>query len=240
MRSGTKIAVGITFLAAVVAASAIPKIYFVREDSGGEVLWNTDQAYLFIGVTRRGFHCRYLQYPWVVFQGYVGAPPPADDERTSRTVIRVTQSGVERHVLDIADNVPGASPDFYTPLDGHIYANCTGVLCRWTGGTFETASEDENRRVGINHLIPDIDTEVQGWSKRGIGAGPQSNFARLTADVGGIFTLSETSEEVGIPGYAAVAVYLKRPGQAREKIWYLDGHPRRVSKPEYEQVFGPR
>jgi hypothetical protein len=143
--------------------------------------------------------------------------------------------------MDVAENTPGNRPSLFTPLEGHIYANCQGSLCRWSGTGFEPATEQERQRFdGTSRLSPEIDTTVNGWTKRGVASGPANAYARLTADVGGRFTLLEKSDPIGRTGYAAVSIYAQRPGQTPEKIWYLDGHPRRVSKAEYDLTFRRR
>jgi hypothetical protein len=54
--------------------AACSKVYFVREDPGGTVFWKADEAYLVMSGTRRGYHFRYLEYPWIVFKEYLYAP----------------------------------------------------------------------------------------------------------------------------------------------------------------------
>src|SRR2546429_9170340 len=54
--------VAIAILGAAIVAAVSLRIYFIREDSGGYVLWNADGAYLFISVARRGLHVSYPEY----------------------------------------------------------------------------------------------------------------------------------------------------------------------------------
>jgi hypothetical protein len=231
MRKRTKAAAVIAILAGAMVAATFLNIYFIREDSGGEVLWNANEAYLFIAVSRRGFRVSYLDYPFVVLKEYFHGVRLPDAERVSGIAIRVTQSVVEQHTGNLGL--------FYTPLEGQIYANCQGSLCRWRQDHFAPATDDEARRFdGINRLIARDFDNVNGWNKRGIAAGPQNIYARNTFDVGGRFTLLEKSQPIGRTGYAAVSIDVQRPGQAPDTIWHLDGHPRRVSKTEYEESFG--
>lgn len=240
MRRRTKAIVVVAIIAGAIIAAASLRIYFIREDSGGRVLWNANEAYLFIGVSRRGFRVSYLEYPWAILREYLHGVRLPDDDLGSLTVIRVTPSAVERHVVELKDRTPGSGPGLYTPLGDRIYANCPvlGGLCRWSGDHFEQATEEEQRKLdGINHLTEKDFDSVDGWSKKGIAAGPENTFARITTDVGGRFTLSEKSDALDSTGYASVSIYLQRPGQVPQRIWYLDGHPRRISKVEYEQIF---
>jgi hypothetical protein len=231
MQKGAKTIIVVAILVGAMVTAASLKLYFIREDSGGEVLWNAKEAYLFIGVDRTGFQVSSFEYPWAVLREYLNGVRPPDAVRSLGTAIRVTPSAVERHKVEDLGL-------FYTPLEGRIYAMCQGNLCRWSGDHFDQATEDEARRSdGINRLIARDFDNVNGWYKRGIGAGPRDIYARTTVDVGGRFTLLEKSEPIGRIGYAAVSIYVQRAGQNPETIWHLDGHPRRVSKAEYEESF---
>ena len=193
------------------------RVYFIRKDTGVELLWNRDEAYLFISVVPRGFHVRYVGSPFVWFSQFLYAVPSTDDERISVTVIRVTQSSVESHVVAVVDNGPGSIPDSNTPIEGHIYANYPGLggRSRWFDDRFVAANEAERQRLGdIDHLTTyDIDN-VNGWSVKN----------------------EATSERE----YPRMSINLLRPGRAPERLWYLDGSPHRVSRSVYERTFkGP-
>lgn len=244
MRKGTNVVVfALVVLLAAILATSLVNVYLLREDSDGELLWSPNEAYLFLGVAHRGAHMGYLEYPWMIFRESVGGVSAPNNERQSVTVIHITPSGIEQHVVEVAAAPPGSWPGMYTPFEGQIYANYPeiGGLSRWTGDHFEPATAEEQQRFGGFSRLSAVDfTNIDGWSKQGVGGGPQGLFVRSTTDVGGRFTISEKSEPVGHTGYAAVSIYLQRPGARPEKICYLDGHPRRVSKAEYESAFGPR
>ena len=158
-------------------------------------------------------------------------------QRTSVTVVHITASGVDRHVVEALDEEQANTPDLYTPFEGYIYANYHGSLCKWTGNKFETATAEEQRRLdGTNRLVAtDIEKDTAGWSKRGFGeAVSDYEFA---VEVGGKFTLHVTNKRLGRSGGAVVSVTLARPGQPVEDVWRVDGRPRRVSKTEYQIAF---
>jgi hypothetical protein len=48
--------VALAILAAATVAASL-RIYFIREDSGGYVLWNADEAYLFISIASPWLAC---------------------------------------------------------------------------------------------------------------------------------------------------------------------------------------
>jgi hypothetical protein len=73
------------------------------------------------------------------------APRIPDNHTGSLTVIRVTPSAVEQHVLKLEGN----TPDFFTPVGEAIYANCQGNLCKWEGDHFENATQDGIERYSV-------------------------------------------------------------------------------------------
>src|SRR5258705_12455079 len=165
---GTMTIVGV--IAAVLGWAAFGKLYYLRDDSGGQVLSNTGEAYLFVSVARRGYRVRVVDYPWLALRTWLNAPPFPSDQRVFFTVIRVTPSGIERHEQNAVEGTAD-KPDFFTPIGGAIYANCQGTPCKWVGDRFEKVTQEEQEKLdGINHLAADIDTTINGWSKRGVRA----------------------------------------------------------------------
>ncbi len=233
--------VAIAILSAAIVAAASLRMYIIVAGGGGYALWNTNEAYLFISVSQRGYHMSYLEYPWEVLKEYFYVVPSHDDDLRSFTVIRVTPSTVERQLVDLKGIAPGSGPDLYTPFEDRIYANCPdiGGLCRWASDHFERATGEEQRKLdGINRLIQrDIDDE-NGWSKHGLGPAPVDYKFTIKAD--DKFELSVSNVVAKKYGYGSVSVDLLRPAQVPERIWYLDGNPRRVSKAEYDREFGRR
>lgn len=219
------------------AALVFGKAYFIRDDGGDVLLWNSDEAYLIASVHRRGAHVAYLEYPWMLLKEALNGVWGPNDQRTSVTVVHVTASGVERHVVEASDEEPANTPDFYTPFEGQIYANYHGSLYKWTGSRFEIATSEEQHRLdGTKPLVAtDIDKGADGWSKRGFG-NSMSDY-EFAVDVGGQFTLRVTNKSVGQSVTSVVSVTLVRPGQPVERIWRLDGSPRAVTKTEYQTAF---
>jgi hypothetical protein len=235
MRWRTKIGIAV-FFAALVAAAAL-NIYFIRDDSGGSLLWNGDKAYLFVGVARRGFHCSYLAYPWALAKESLFYAPafPADDAEWI-TVVEVTQSSVKRSVVDVPDPRPGIAPGEFTPLEGAIYANCPrlGGLCKWAGDHFEAASREEQQKFGgIERLSFGEFDNVNGWSER-IMLG---NGRQFVVEVGGTFSILVKNHATGAREYPKISIDLVRSGGVPEQLWYLDEAPRSVSRSAYKRAF---
>jgi hypothetical protein len=198
---------GLVIFIVVVILAATFHVYAVDEGAGGLLMWSRTEAYLFVQVSRRGYYASLLRFPWVLFKTFViggfAAVELTDDERASLVVIRVTDSGAERHVVKLNREEAGGrggDPSKYTPLEGRIYAYCPWVigtfmqdghaagndmdhgLCWWAGDHFEKATDEERRRLdGIKRLTT---TDFSGvWSRRVFVAGPaHSNFTAAVGD----------------------------------------------------------
>jgi hypothetical protein len=73
----------------VILALASFKMYYIRDDSGVDILWNKSEGYLFLSVVRRGYHFSYIEYPMVAMQQYLGSirrSPSLDHGAPSNTV----------------------------------------------------------------------------------------------------------------------------------------------------------
>ena len=234
MEKGQKLAVIAAVFLIAATVLGFGKIYAIRDDCGGDLLWNADEAYVFMNVARRGFRISYVEYPWVILKELLNGVRGPDDERTSVAVVHITASGVEHHVVEMLDEEPANTPDFYTPRDAYIYANYHGSLYKWTGNKFEAATEEEQRRLdGTNQL--DEKHMEKGWSKRGFGAA--STDYQFAVDVGQTFKLEVTNKQPDRSRRSIVSLDVVRPAQAPETIWHLDGRTRRVSRAEYEHAF---
>jgi hypothetical protein len=249
MRNRKKVMIAIAVLIAIIASC---RIYFIRMYAGGLVLWNANEAYFFIQVGHEGLHVSYLRYPLAFVLEYLGAPELSDDNRTSLVVIQVAASGVEHHVLKLADRLVGGGgatdPGKFTALEGRIYATCVPFpnICRWAGDHFEPVTPDEQQRLGgySRLTVGDIDEDENGWARREFGTmsgyGPAPRDSRFTIDVGDKLRLSISSLAENGTRHGAVSIDLIRPGHANERIWDLDVLPRRVSRTEYRHAFqGP-
>lgn len=72
--------VTVVVLIIVILALASLKMYYVRDDSGVDILWNKSEGYLFLSVVRRGYHFSYMEYPMVAMLQYFGSIRPPDDD----------------------------------------------------------------------------------------------------------------------------------------------------------------
>ncbi len=237
MRRKNVIATVLVLLAML--ASAALRLYYIRNDSGGTLIWNDEEAYLLMSTAQRGLRVRYVSYPLVLLKEFFYGVTPPDDEHVIVTVVHVTASSTERHVINIVDPSPG-SPGLYTPLRGHIYADCPelGGLCRWNSDHFERATDEEQRQLdGINKLTVPNFVNVGGWSRRDAGAGPGQQF---TVGVGNSFSILVKNEAKDPREYQRISVQVLRFGRVPETVWYLDETPHRVSRSSYGAAFNTR
>jgi hypothetical protein len=229
----TMILVGIA--AALIAWVLLGNLYWMREDSSGQLLWKGDEAYLFAMVARRGLRIRAISFPWEVLGEWLNVPAMPTEELAFLTVIRVTPSGIERHTQKgIGDTAE--IPVFFTPIGEIIYAGCHGTLCKWVGDHFENASLQEQKSVGgFNQLSPDIDGPINGWSKRGVGS-VVGDF-HYAVDLGNDSHLRIQQGNVNRSVTDSATVYLDRAGRPSQQLWHVDGTPRLVSRWKYKQAF---
>jgi hypothetical protein len=239
MKNRRNIILLIAVLGVAVVIAGSFSTYFIRDDSGGEALWNSDEAYFFVHVATRGLHVTWLGYPWFLIKNLIGgfaAAVPPDDERSSVIVVHVTASAAERHLLSLKDPDPGGAPTMYTPREGRIYANCPALhgLCVWAGDHFEQSALEG--RVGIDGIslltMKDFESN-NGWSKRGFGV-TGTDFA---VAVGDKFKLSVTGLDADNTGHGAISIDRLTPGRAPTKIANIELRNAGVSRNEYWRVF---
>jgi hypothetical protein len=113
MRNKLKLTLLVAVLMIGAGVLVFGKMYFIRNDSGGNLLWNGSEAYLFIDVRHRGFQIGYLEYPWIVAKELLYGVRAPDDQRTSVTVVHITASGVARNVVEASDEEQANTPDLY-------------------------------------------------------------------------------------------------------------------------------
>jgi hypothetical protein len=259
MRNETqKATVPITmFLAALSACGC--GYYAISGGSSGYVLWNPNEAYLFMETSDLGFHPTGVRTPWVWFKQHVigcfAAYEPPANQRAYLLVMRAMSSGVERHTVKLADRLdggPGSDPDRFTPIGNDVYASCPWMigtflqdghlvgkalgdsLCRWAGDHFEKATEDERQRLnGVSRLTDaDFTRGQNGWSRRSFGA----RSGTFTITVEDKFQLLVTNVANG-RGMSAVTVDFLRSGHTAQRLGTFEAHEGGVSKGEYERTF---
>jgi len=219
--------------AVVLTGAAIGQLHYVREGAGGQVLWNAEEAYFFIGVSYDGLRIRYLEYPWFLIKEAFHASYLRDTTRGSMMVVRITKSGVERHM--VALDLPTPAPHLFTPHDGKIYANCAqlGGLCKWSGDHFERAVEEERRGFSFEHLHADIERNGEdGWWQRGFGGCDDRDD-----NVGDRFRISTRMGGTRQSLVCTLRIDRVNAAGGAEPIWEFKGREGRISGSEYRRIF---
>lgn len=212
------VAIGLTMLASV-------KVYFIRTQASGDLLWEADDAYIFLNITQRGYRISYLRYPFEFVKEYFGGVPTPDDKRSYVTVLRVSADGVQQYTIN--DLNLGTINVF----EHNLYASDLdkGALLKWTESHFgpATSEQQEKLRKNINSLPPPNFSNVDGWSEpRGP---PNGTFVvQLAARPFTFLTKVDNSQGVA-------SIDLTVPGRSPERIWSLSDHLKRVSKDEYHR-----
>ena len=204
------------------------QVYYIGGSGDGDLLWNTNAAYLLVHGERRGYHASYLGYVGELFKGHLGVADTPDDRTPFTLIIRITPSGIERYEEK-------HSFDFFTPLGQDLYAWGPGaVLWKWAGTHFEKANAEEQLKLGGTPHLPKNDlTDANGWSARySITAKIKEGYS-LQLDGAPITVTVETRNLSD----GVLSVDLLRQGHSAEQIYYRSGRPRRVSKNEYERTF---
>jgi hypothetical protein len=229
--------IAILFVIAILAlrTTASLRVYFIRYSPGATVFSRDDEAYLFLGSGGTGYHFTYSEYPFVVFREYFYDVPSPANQRNLATAIHVTPSAIERNVMDFDDHSLKPTA-FLTPFDDGFYAMCPGSsLCKWIGGGFAPATEEEQRtNDGLNRLFHGSmnNQTINGWAVHQVLSVPGNHFEVHVDDK---FVISAKNLARGVREYDWIAVDLIRSGQPPEKLYEVNGTPHTVSKSEYER-----
>jgi hypothetical protein len=174
-----KMKIGIALLVAIAIIASL-HLYFIRDSVDGTALWNSSEAYFFIGVHAHGLHVSLLGIPRLFVTQLLRGVELPDDDRISWVIVRATSSEVERHIVKQEDPDPGRGPTMFTPRGDRIYVNypACGGLCIWAGDHFDLAPQEERRGFnGIGFLTMRDFENKNGWSKRRFGDNStDSNF----------------------------------------------------------------
>jgi hypothetical protein len=228
-------------------------VYFVREFSWGDILWNSDQAYIFLEVTHEGSSVNRLRYTWVLLKNYLGVIEPFSENIAYLQVIQVASSGTDSHVLRLDDRDhggSGADPTRFTPMEGRIYASCPGEfrrsmqnvpligidpLCWWAGDHFEKTTREEQQRLhGRDRLTTGDMNNANGWSRREVRAG--ADDLDLGLDVGGKFRLMINNRSVVNMSGGTLTIEVLRPESSPERLVTTSTRTVKVTRAEYERA----
>lgn len=205
--------------------SSFLHLYYVGSSGDGDLLWNQSRAYLFVRGEHRGYRISYLGYIATLIKEYFGIVDEPDERRPYTLVVMIDSTGVHRFE-------ERQTFERFTPVNQDIYARHDIMLWRWTGTNFVQAAEQEQRQVDTGHFR-DF-TDLNGWSRRRLITTPVKRDFDLQLDGAPARIKTRTVNLYD----GEVTIDLSRPNRASETIFHNSGRPRRVSKHEYERLFG--
>ena len=218
-------------------------VYYIRDEAGANLIWNSDQAYVFITVVHRGYRMNCLR----LFGAFVKELIPfetfsPDDLSSSVIVFRIAPGNLQRFDFD---NMNLDSPD---GIGQNIYVvnreNNVGLL-KWSDDHFERTSTEEQNAFRTAHSsgkIPagPIYENIDGWSKSGVAGKPSmlsgEEDAKIVIRVNGSATTLVMNS--GFITHQAF-IDLIRPDETSQRIWHLDQRTHRVNRTEYQKTFLP-
>jgi hypothetical protein len=239
LRSVAKPALITAILAVVGVVAARSTVYLILDGADGTALWSAKEAYVFVDTRHIGHRVSYLRFPWFLVENYLGGIEDPDDDLDSLAVIRVSTSGVERHVVTFDGRTPGSHPTDYTPRKGHIYLGylALGGLSFWAGDHLEAATQEERKSFyaegGRALTEKDFDS---GWFKRTFEVAPGSASYAFSMDIGDNLKVSVWSD-TALTGSGKISIDLRRPAKNPEAVWVHATHWGIVGRVEYQRVF---
>ena len=239
MMAWKRIIVLLVVLAVTATILARLRMYYVKSGAIANLLWNSNEAYVFINDFRSGYSFSYLGYLSEVVREVFpfGASPP-ERQHFCMIVLHITPETTERHVVD---NFHAGSPPFV--VGQNIYAGNlsaeTGPT-KWSGTYFEPMTSEEYKAVqdaqhgGGIPISPSYDN-FGGWSRRMVDVVSPESDAKITMEIAGKqLSLLAHSGAKDHEAYIDVT----RPGQPPDRMWHLNERSQRVSKATYNQIFG--
>ncbi|MGB6875249.1 MAG: hypothetical protein WBD87_04370 [Candidatus Acidiferrales bacterium] len=236
--------------AIVLALSAFFRIHFVQTLSGGELFWDSEDAYAFIGLTDYGWRPSCLGFAGQVLKAMFPFGVTATDETHSSTlVLHVTPDSVQRYFLD------NFSPSRPTPFHGVLYLGYTdGRLMKWSGSHVDPAGPAEAEKLH-EYMIslpkgPPVGPydHVEGWSMRFVTGNfiyktvnhrtisLEKDFT-LTIEIAGRDLTFVMNSGEGDPGHGEAYIDVVRTSQPPTRIWHLDQQFHYISRAEYNRIF---
>jgi hypothetical protein len=221
-------------LALILGALAFLHVYYISGGAGGTLFWNGNTAYLFLNRDSLGYRMNYLQYIGQTLKEALGVGRPPSEKRYSSVVFTISSSNVNSYVLD------GMRLSEYFVINGSVLSGHqnTGILWKWDQDHFVRASSQDQRNLaeaGASSLPgPEYD-DLDGWHKR-------INIFSHKDEYTYVINLNATTLSLRVKRERLddLSVDLERSDGTNQSIWHLDGHPRKVSKAEYEQIFVTR
>jgi hypothetical protein len=219
-------------LAVLVCAFTFLHVFYISDGGNGTLLWNGDTAYVFLDLGSLGYRLSYLQYIGQIAKEILGVGREPSDERYSNVVFTINSGNVHRYVLNDM-RLSG-----YYVINGRILSGDTntGILWKWNVNYFERATAQYQRdltKAGESRLTgPEYD-DIDGWHQRiSIFSHNMEPYTYVMNLSGATLSLRTRQERLD-----DLSVDLVRSDGSTETIWHVDGHPKKVSRTDYEEAF---
>lgn len=213
----------------IIVSMGAQKTYYVRDNANADILWDTDEAYLFIRTSVTGYRLRRIGYPYEMLREHLGIVRNPDNKRHSLLIFKIRPRMVTKY---IAEDVAVSG---YVPVDNAIYMNTEGVPLKWTGDHLEPANRvDSNRLSEVENEYKPGFSNVRGWSEdygilnRGTG---EQRFSPKVSSVPVAVTVAVS------PGKLDQAIQITLSNGTTDRIWSLDGRPKKITRAEYQDLF---
>lgn len=188
------------------------------------VLWNKQEAYVFVGRRTSGWQGNTVSWLWQVVRNYFLASTQVQSTVFSTTVLKIRADGVERIELS------GRSVSPLLLAQGHIYGASPGGMVRWTGDEFVEVSVENAEAVWASSPPTPPYDDLDGWSHRsGLLNG---NEGVVHMFLGGNPVALETQSLARIK-----RITLSLPGRPKETLLEIDEQPRYVDRRSYATAF---
>jgi hypothetical protein len=222
-------------------------IYYIRDDSGGYLIWGHDQAYVFMTVVHRRYRMNCLRLAVAFVKELIPFETfSPDDTGSSAIVFRIGPGNLQRFDFDNMnlESPDGISQSIYVVNRENNGGLLNGGLLKWSDNHFERTSDDEQNALrtarSSGRIPPGPSYEnIDGWSKT--GAAGKAGMLRGEEDArvviqanGKPVTLVMNSGSITREAFIDII----RSGEAQQRIWYLDERTHRVARSEYLHTFG--
>jgi hypothetical protein len=231
-------------LGLAVSALAWLHVYYVMDRFHGNLVWNSSDAYVFVGVVESGHTFSYLGYLGEMVREIFpfGASEP-EEKHYYEVVLHIAPETIQRYTFDNfqSGNVLAVGKT----ISAGGFLNETTPM-KWSGTNFEPmtpAEENELREEARMTPAGPAYDNIAGWSRRTVGGEVvresstdySEKDAEATIELGGQpLTFRMNSGFIRHEAY----IDLLRPGHAPERIWHLNQNSYRVNKATYKRIFG--
>jgi hypothetical protein len=211
-----------------IATIALTTIHlrFIMTGSDSDLIWNDENAYLFVHSVDFGYKVPLWEYPVDILLQLLNGTRSSDERHFHLTVFQITVDKVERYEFD------NLELHEFSGSDRGVFANDNGKLVKWTGKQFLPASQQDVQAGKTNHgRSADDHNGSEGWhSQQSLFSRPSSSTIPMQLGGKSIALFCAVGEEIK-------AVDLVDTERHPTRLIAIDESSRRVSRAEYDRIF---